>query len=128
MPITVEINPKVGYVRVVYSGQVTDAEFIDYANMVARNDELLAMRSWLLDGRDLIVKDNLSAHALRQASAILAEVEEKRAGTRVAFVAPADTTYGVSRMFQLLQREHSPVDTRVFRDIPDALAWLGLPA
>lgn len=127
MPITVEARRDLDYVLVIYSGQVTDEEFIDHAKMVAANDEWLAMRHWLLDGRNAIIKDNISAQALKRASEIFASVDEKRAGTKVAFVATSDAAFAVSRMFEL-QRGDSPLDNRVFRDMNKAMAWLGLPS
>jgi hypothetical protein len=48
-----------------------------------------------------------------------------REDAKLAVVAPADATYGTSRMHQLLTEFRSPLRIEVFRDRPSALAWLG---
>ncbi len=48
-----------------------------------------------------------------------------RDDAKLAVVAPADATYGTSRMHQLLAEFRSPLRIEVFRDRPSALEWLG---
>ena len=48
-------------------------------------------------------------------------------GARIAIVAASDEVFGLSRMSQAL-REGSPPEFHVFRDMPPAREWLGLPA
>ena len=45
--------------------------------------------------------------------------------TRVAIVAPANATYGTSRMHQQLTEFNSPSQEGVFRDLGSAVEWLG---
>jgi hypothetical protein len=47
-----------------------------------------------------------------------------REDAKLAVVAPADVTYGTSRMHQLLTEFRSPLRIEVFRDRPSALKWL----
>ncbi len=126
MPITIEIKNHPDYVRVTFDGQPSDKELFDYVKSVAINDELLAMRSWLLDCRTIVIKNNISAATMAEVAQSFAALDEKRAGSKVAMVAPEDAAFGMSRMFAL-QRGDSPVETRVFREMVKALAWLGLP-
>jgi hypothetical protein len=42
-------------------------------------------------------------------------------------VADGDAVFGLSRLFQALRSE-SETELRVFRDLGEARAWLGLPA
>jgi hypothetical protein len=48
-----------------------------------------------------------------------------RDDAKLAVVAPADATYGTSRMHQLLAESRSPLRIEVFRDRLSALEWLG---
>jgi hypothetical protein len=43
---------------------------------------------------------------------------------KVAIIAPADVTFGLSRMYQMLRCYDGPKEIRVFRDTNSALAWL----
>jgi hypothetical protein len=47
-----------------------------------------------------------------------------RPDAKLAVVAPADATYGTSRMHQLLTEFRSPMRIEVFRDRSSALKWL----
>ena len=47
------------------------------------------------------------------------------AGSRRALVVGSDVAFGMARMFQILQDE-SVADVEIFRELDDALAWLGL--
>lgn len=46
-------------------------------------------------------------------------------GSRRALVVSSDAAFGLGRMFQILDDESAP-EVEVFRDLDDALAWLGL--
>ncbi len=43
-----------------------------------------------------------------------------------AHFAPSDTTYGMARMFESLMSDITALKVEVFRDLPDALDFLGL--
>ena len=45
---------------------------------------------------------------------------------RCAFVAPTDISYGTIKVY-ISMEDTSPMETRVFRDMRQALDWLGLP-
>ena len=47
-------------------------------------------------------------------------------GCRCAVVANGDHAYGLSRMWQMMSDGETNVDAMVFRDISQALDWLGL--
>lgn len=52
-------------------------------------------------------------------------MEAIRPGAKLAVVAPSDSTYGTSRMHQLLTESHQPLQIEIFRDRDSALEWLG---
>jgi hypothetical protein len=43
---------------------------------------------------------------------------------KVATIAPADVTYGMSRMYQIITDHETHIETCVFRDTGSALKWL----
>jgi hypothetical protein len=50
-------------------------------------------------------------------------VKKTGVGNQVAFVAPRDIEYGLSRMYEMFSDE-TPVENRVFRTIEEARRWL----
>jgi hypothetical protein len=50
-------------------------------------------------------------------------VKKTGIGYKVAFVAPRDIEYGLSRMYEMFSDE-TPVENRVFRTIEEARLWL----
>ena len=44
----------------------------------------------------------------------------------MALVAPSDYVYAVARMFQVYEESRGS-ELEVFRDLPSALEWMGLP-
>lgn len=43
---------------------------------------------------------------------------------KIAAISPADITFGVSRMYEMVSEIQAPRNFYVFRDIPSALKWL----
>lgn len=77
---------------------------------------------------DALVDDTYVEHALSGDQ--IRELVERRSpnldpDSKLAVVAPADVTYGVSRMHQLMSEHRRPLNIEVFRDRAAALAWLG---
>ena len=57
----------------------------------------------------------------------LAQSNPWKKRTRRAFVCDRDVLFGMARMFQLLTNG-APAEIQVFREMSEALAWLGLDA
>jgi hypothetical protein len=66
----------------------------------------------------------LSTDEIRQiAQRNKSQVKKAGVGYKVAFVAPRDIEYGLSRMFEMFSDE-TPVQIRVFRTTDEARRWL----
>ena len=52
-------------------------------------------------------------------------VQPERPDTKLAVIAPADLSYGTSRMHQMMAEGREPHEVMVFRERSEALRWLG---
>lgn len=67
----------------------------------------------------------ISGAEVRQLAEYARRADAKWGTTKWSFIASADMTYGLSRIFMALTSEHQ-VETHVFRSLDDANGWLGL--
>lgn len=80
----------------------------------------------LVDLREIDDFD-VTADAIRElAQRAIRNAERLRPG-RMAFLVSSDAVFGMCRMFQALV-DGSALEVRVFRDPPEAYAWLGISA
>jgi len=104
------------------AGVITGIDVIRHLDALAADDRYKAPMKKLVDYRTI---DSISI-SMKEAYAI-AQKKIKLAGTfnneRCAFVSPADIAYGASRVHQALVNG-AGLNTAVFRQIEDALAWL----
>ena len=75
----------------------------------------------LLDARE-VTKVELSGACLREVATDTVFGE----GSLRVFVTGSEVGFGMARMYQML-RDESPDEIRIFRNIDEARAWLGLP-
>jgi hypothetical protein len=67
----------------------------------------------------------ISGAEVRQLAEFARRADARWGTTKWSFIASADMTYGLSRIFMALTSEHQ-VETHVFRTLHDANGWLGL--
>ncbi len=67
----------------------------------------------------------LNGAEVRQLAEYARRADARWGTTKWSFLASADLTYGLSRIFMALTSEHQ-VETRVFRNLVQANDWLGL--
>ncbi|MBW1743540.1 MAG: hypothetical protein JRJ47_08955 [Deltaproteobacteria bacterium] len=80
---------------------------------------------WNWTGSD---PSQLTVTELQQLASFPARYGEHRRGARTAMVAPEDSSFGISRMFQSFGEQNGlPFALRVFHNIDNALAWLAEP-
>lgn len=125
MPITYEFHSDLGLVVTVFSGHVTDEEFVRLYDRMLNDDGYALGTNELADLRDAEDLD-LSAMALRRVE----EITRRRYGHsdqsfRTAIIAPRDQSYGVGRMYEVYAEE-GPENVRVCRTPAEALEWLDL--
>lgn len=70
----------------------------------------------------------ISAPEVRRLASIVASRCGKCHGRKAAILVGDDAAFGVGRMWELLTEDDLPIESRVFRSLPAAEAWLGTPA
>jgi len=108
-----------------FTGELSEEDLVKYAQRAAANPAIPPAHDELIDLSRAEIAD-LQSHTLRRIAELFAGGDRTPERSRVALVAADDVSYGLSRMYQAF-RSHSPLDLRVFRDVAEARAWLGLP-
>ncbi len=120
MATSYRIDKENGIVYSTATGVATDEEFLAHQRLLSRDPEFRPHYRQLLDGRG-ITELKVTPSGIR---ALIAGNPWGK-GARRALVAADDTAFGLAKMFELGRRD--PQDEfRVFRDINEARAWLGL--
>ncbi len=122
MPIEYDIIEDKQLVLAKGSGMITGNDVIIHLDELAADSRYAAPMKKLVDYR-LIEDININPE---EASGIALKKQALTRifhGERCAFVSPDDTTYGTSRVHQALC-EGNDTDTKVFRQIEEALDWL----
>jgi hypothetical protein len=125
MPIVHRVDRALGVVFATASGSLGDEELLDFAQKTANDPEFRSGVHELIDLRAADVSQ-ITSRGLRRAAEIFAAFDSGPSHARIAFVAPADVVFGLSRMYQAF-RSDSPAEIGVFRELHEARAWLGLP-
>ena len=119
MPVSHKIDVVKGVVFTTWSGDVTLEEARSHLQQLRNHADFLPSMSQLSDARE--VTSTVSAEGIRE----LASTTPFGEGSRRAIVVSSDVVFGVSRMYELRQLEGG-ADVKLFRDIGEARAWLGL--
>ena len=126
MNIEYFVRPEHNLVVFVQTGRVPDDQFLNFYKSFFESDAFDLPLNILVDLRETSSSSRSPETLLRFAELAekkLADVDNR---TKVAVVAPRDTSFGLARMYEILS---GPVDWDfvVFRATAAALAWLGLP-
>ena len=122
MPIESDTSIVPGTLVSVFTGRVTDAEFLDYYERLIEDPPLFP---WLeiVDGR-AIEHMGISPWGEGRLAGILGSHMELLRDARVAMVAEAGSAaYGMFRMWEI-RREHLNYRVEVFTDFGEARAWI----
>jgi hypothetical protein len=124
VPISHRWDARLRTLFVEVSGLVTEAELVDAARKLTADPSLPPGRRELVDlgGAE---PSAITPPVLKRVAAIFTASDEKPAESRVAFYAPGDLFFGLSRMYEAY-RSASGVQMRIFRDLREARAWLGI--
>jgi hypothetical protein len=98
---------------------LTDADLLNHVRSVRANAAFRGDMCQLADFRD-VVQIAISAAGIRE----LAALNPWGPGARRAVVVGSDYAYGMARMYQII-REPSEEELEIFRDLGEALDWLG---
>ena len=122
MPIEyrIEVPLRTLFTRVF--GVFTDADARGLVEDLRSDPDFDSSLNQLFDARG-VTSLELSGTCVREIAAVRMLGE----GSRRAFVVGSDVAFGMARMFEML-RDDALDQIRVFKNIEDARAWLGLPA
>lgn len=123
MPHTVSFNRDLGVIVLRAKGSM------DVLELEQSFDELVRL-SGFKEGLSLVVDFRgsdtpITIDELRRLAAYAEQTDGRWGDTKWSFLASADVTFGLSRMFMALTSKHQ-VETHVFRNIDAANDWLGL--
>jgi hypothetical protein len=121
MPATYHIDRERQIVFSTGSGILTDADAIAHQERLRADPLFQPHFRQLLDSRG-VEQFELTTECIRR----LAERNPFGTGAKRAFVADRAIMYGFARMFEMLTDGRTQDEFRVFTDMVEALAWLGL--
>jgi hypothetical protein len=102
-------------------GVVTDRELLAHARALSADPRFARSFHQLADLRD-VTDARVTESTKKQ---MLVRLNPFGAGARRAMVVTCDVAFGMARMYQIL-RDGSPDELEIFREMDDALQWLGI--
>ncbi len=119
MPGSYTILPESRFVLSRSWGVLTQALLLAHSRALAGDPRFQPSFAQLSDLRE-VTDITVTAPGVREA----AEASPFGAGSRRALVASSDFIFGMARMYELF-RENATGEVMVFRDVHEALRWLG---
>lgn len=124
MPVAYDFTR--GVLRLTMQGASSPGEVTAMIDAALQDERRPTLRGLLLDARESTTAAKRSSAQIRG----LAEEVARRAaefGGRLALLAKSDVVYGLMRMGEVWVQASGKVQSRVFRDEDEALAWLTPP-
>ena len=124
MPVTITPDASQRLRTSVMAGTVTDGELIAAYRALLESPDYDATLDDLVDARE-IVRVEVTPDGVREVAGIVAAMDAKNPGTRVAIVAPGGAAYVMARLYGFYREaQNAPAEHRVFRDMTEAHTWL----
>jgi hypothetical protein len=121
MPVSYSIDTEHPLVYTRFSGNVSDADFLEHLKSLYEDQRFDSSMPELVDLRD-VTDVSLSPDMIASS----ARWPLHAPNARRAVVAPSDFLFGLSRMYESYRGEAGADQFRIFRTLPPALEWLGL--
>ncbi len=123
MPADFFIDTKLGMVYSKATGLFSRVEVLDHMTRLVCHPDFRPEFNQLLDFREITKLELSNAEVKEFASRTIFSAHSKR-----AFVVASDLQFGLSRMFKTYREIEGEQGIMVFREMPEALSWLSLPA
>ena len=121
MPVTYQIDRANAIIHTKCSGNVTLEEVVNHFHILAEDPDCPPRLDVLLD---LSEQTSIpTSNQMQEVSATISSIRDRVKFGAWAIVACTDALFGMLRMLQVFTEELFR-ETRVFRSIPDAEAWL----
>ena len=124
MPLRYKIVEGKKLVYVIGTGMVTFYELMHHIEKLSQDPNYNAPMKKLIDYRQIKYLD-LSMQEQEVFAQKKAEFNTSYIGEKCAIVVPTDVGFGIARIHGALM-DDSNIDTMVFRDVNEALNWLGI--
>jgi hypothetical protein len=125
MAISYRIDPQLGLVHTTATGVLKDEELLAHKRRLAEDPEFKPEMKELSDVR-AVERLEVTTEGVRRLVATDQEQAPQLSDYKLALVVSTDIVFGMARMYQTLTEE-SVENVRVFRELDEARAWLGLP-
>jgi len=126
LPISYVILTEEQLVLLKGSGLVTGKEVLKHLDALADDEKYVGPMKKLVDYR-FIDSINITPQEAWEIAKKKKAFVDRFGREKLAFVSPADLTFGATRVHQALI-DGADIDSEVFRRIEDALDWLDLPS
>lgn len=101
-------------------GKTTVEEVLDFSRDLRSDPDFSQSHDAILDNTNIenaFSRDDIEILSIQR-------VDTSKPSGRLAIIAPADITFGMSRMHEIVTESTIPYKIYVFRDAPSALKWL----
>ncbi|MBM2838107.1 MAG: hypothetical protein HW415_732 [Deltaproteobacteria bacterium] len=124
MPINYRIDLRQNMIWTTVTGILTDGELLEHKQKIVRDPDFRPGMRELSDVRNVEQIDITSEGVQRFVAQDADDVLLLR-NHRIAIVAQEDVVFGMARMYAMMTEKYLG-DVMVFRDMEDAIAWLGI--
>jgi hypothetical protein len=126
MPIQIRTDPTVRLRHTIMGGTVDDDELVDAYSAVLADPNFDPTLNDLVDAR-AVRRVDVTPVGVRRLAELVQQIDRLSLPTKIAVVTGDDIAYNAARMYEAIRAgQNAPAEHRVFRDIAEARAWLGL--
>jgi len=111
------------FTRVTAEGQLSGQALEETISALMENGNTAPPVDMLWDLRAARLGD-INGTALRRLAALVASRSRRCRGCKAAILVADDVGFGIGRMWELLTEDDLPIQSRVFRSVAEAEAWL----
>lgn len=127
MPIQIVVDDERARRISIITGVVGDAELIAAYTALMEDADYDPTLDDLVDTTG-VVRVEVTPEGVRRIAQVIARMDSMNPGTRIALVAPGGAAFVMARIYTFYREaQEAPAEHRVFRDLPDAEAWLDEP-
>lgn len=124
MPVAIVVDAPARLRTSTMTGVVTDRELIDaYVALVEAPDYDPTLDD-LVDA-SAVARVEVTPDGVREVARVIATMDARNPGTRIAIVAPGGSAFVMARLFTFYREaQGAPARHRVFRDAAEAGSWV----
>ncbi len=126
MPIRIELEPGARVRLSRMTGVITDGELLDAYTALIEDPAYDPSLDDLVD-TSTVIRVEVTPEGVREVSRVIARMDARNPGTRVAIVSVGGAAFVMARLYTFYREvQGAPATHRVFREMREARAWLGL--